>query len=234
MCSVALLLDKLPFFTHLKTHKSSHTHLLHVYVCYVQKKIFFWGFFVVVFFCYAAEKNMMCSRIPNFRFPSVSVHPFKIKSELLNTFGLIRTEVQNWHVSPQCQFSAKCFSGQAWHSVGASALQWLFTAVPGGHWSHIRSSDVTGSRYWYFGGSPCVWKAQEREAVMSCRGEKNKYFNSNGSKMHENHDVNCFCLFVCFLLCTFQTKLPVKDSSQKGHSCKIGGPAGEDPEATSP
>lgn len=84
-------------------------------------------------------------------------------------FGLIHTEVQYWHVSPQCQFSAKCFSGQAWHSVGVSAVQCRFTAVPGGHWSHIRRSDVTGSRHWYFGGTPCCWKAQEREAVTSCK-----------------------------------------------------------------
>lgn len=91
---------------------------------------------------------------------------------MFNPFSLIHTDVQYWHVSPQCQFSAKCFSGQAWHSVGVSAVQCRFTAVPGGHWSHIRRSDVTGSRYWYFGGTSCCWKAQEREAVMSCEKKK--------------------------------------------------------------
>lgn len=125
--------------------------------------------------------------------------------------------MQNWHVSPQCQFSAKCFSGQAWHSVGASALQWLFTAVPGGHWLHIRSSDVTGSRYWYFGGSSCCWKAQEREAVISCRGEKNEYFSVDSSKMHVNYDVNYF-FFLLLFWSTSPTNLPVKESSQRGYN----------------
>ncbi|TNN79978.1 hypothetical protein EYF80_009795 [Liparis tanakae] len=77
-----------------------------------------------------------------------------------------RREERDWKTasSHRCQFSAKCLSGQAWHSVGESAVQCLFTAVPGGHWSHSRRSDVTGSRYWYFGGTACCWKAQESEA----------------------------------------------------------------------
>lgn len=82
------------------------------------------------------------------------------------------TEVQYWHVSPQCQFSAKCLSGQGWHSVGVLAVQCCFTAMPGGHWSHSRRSEVTGSRCWYLGGVACCWKAQEREAVKSCKREK--------------------------------------------------------------
>lgn len=93
------------------------------------------------------------------------------ENQILRCVGLTHTEVQYWHVSPQCQFSAKCFSGQASHSVGVSAVQCRFTAVPGGHWSHIRRSEVTVSRYWYFGGTPCCWKAQEREAVTSCKRE---------------------------------------------------------------
>lgn len=76
------------------------------------------------------------------------------------------------HESPQCQLSAKWSSGQAWHSVGVSAVQCRFTAVPGGHWSHIRTSEVTGSRYWYFGGMSCCWKAQDSEAVTSCKAEQ--------------------------------------------------------------
>lgn len=86
--------------------------------------------------------------------------------------GLKHTEVQYWHVSPQCQFSAKCLSGQGWHSVGLSAVQCCFTAVPGGHWSHSSRLDVTGSRYWYLGSTACCWKAQEREAVKSCKRKK--------------------------------------------------------------
>lgn len=82
------------------------------------------------------------------------------------------TEVQYLHESPQCQLSAKWSWGQAWHSVGVSAVQCRVTAVPGGHWSHIRTSEVAGSRYWYFGGMSCSWKAQDREAVTSCKAEQ--------------------------------------------------------------
>lgn len=77
------------------------------------------------------------------------------------------TEVQYLHESPQCQLSAKWSWGQGWHSVGVSTVQCRFTAVPGGHCWHIRTSEVTGSRYWYLGGTPCCWKAQDREAVKS-------------------------------------------------------------------
>lgn len=60
--------------------------------------------------------------------------------------------------------------------------------------------------------------------------EKNKDFNSNGMKI-----MLCIALsFFFFVLERFPTKLPVNQSSQKGHSCKIKGPAGEGPEATSP
>lgn len=43
-----------------------------------------------------------------------------------------------------------------------------------------------------------------------------------------------FLFFFVVVLKHFPNKIPVKESSQKGHSCKIGGPGGEDPEATSP
>lgn len=108
--------------------------------------------------------------------PSITLLSKKAEeNQILQCVGLTHTEVQYWHVSPQCQFSAKCFSGQASHSVGVSAVQCRFTAVPGGHWSHIRRSEVTVSRYWYFGGTPCCWKAQEREAVTSCKRKESLF-----------------------------------------------------------
>ncbi len=143
--------------------------------------------------------------------------------------------MQYWHVSPQCQSSAKCFSGQAWHSVGVSAVQCRFTAVPGGHLSHVRSSDVTGSRYLYVGGTACCWKAQEREAVKSCK-RKEKRLTSKSTAVtkisNETHLVHSSSLakgsngFFLYFGALASPELPVTTSWKKGQSCKVEAPGG--------
>ncbi|KAJ8013205.1 hypothetical protein DPEC_G00050860 [Dallia pectoralis] len=92
----------------------------------------------------------------------------------------LQTDVQNWQLSPQCQCSEKVRSGQGTQAVGVSAVQWVRTAVPGGHWSQRRSSEVnvSGSRYLWGGIS---WKAQENETAKSWR-KRGARSGSNGER----------------------------------------------------
>ena len=69
--------------------------------------------------------------------------------------------------------------GRAHTTVRASAVQCCWTAVPGGHWSHRCTSEVTGSRCWYFGGGTS-WNAQVKEMANSCAGGRKGWGRTGG------------------------------------------------------